>query len=84
MSIREDSQKIIQHFLYKAIELGELGYFPLQLGEIADILNKDENYCNICLLYLEQMGYIHICPSEGTAPDSFALTAGGINFLETT
>lgn len=85
MSIREDSKKIIQHFLEKAIECGSLdAFFEFQYAELAQVLNfKDEKYCRVCCQYLSGMKYISIGRGKYDEHPSIRLSALAIDFLET-
>ena len=85
MSIREDSKKIIRHFLEMVIECGELDkFFSLQYAELAQVLNfKDEKYCRVCCQYLDRMMYISIKRRKNDECLIIQLNASAIDFLET-
>ena len=83
MSIREDSKKIIRHFLSKAIECGNLvASFPLEYSELTRELNlESENYCRVCCNYLTGKRYIAI-RFRFDKPETITLDAQAIDFLE--
>ena len=86
MSIRDDSKKIILHFLAQAIECGTLDeLFPLQYDELAQAIGlKDRNYCRVCCQYLAGKGCISIHPARKNEYTKVSLHAAAIDFLETT
>lgn len=86
MSVLVDSKKIIQHFLSKAIECGELEEsFPLQYDELAQTLNfPGKNYCRVCCQYLKRMEYINIRRPKKDECLEISLNAIAIDFLEKT
>lgn len=85
MCIRDDSKKIIRHYLAKAIECGTLDeLFPLQYDELAQALCfNNTNYCRVCCQYLKGMGYIIISTSRKDECLKISLRAPAIDFLET-
>ena len=89
MSVRDDSRKILQHFLTKAIECGDLRQeFRFQYADLATTLNlHSSGYCRVCCQYLKDCSCIKLssCASEKD-PDSkdmeISLSARAIDFLE--
>lgn len=89
VSVRDDSKKIIQHFLEHAIECGDLRQeFRFQYNALSVMLSlQDGNYCRVCCQYLKEQGYIYLdsCADEDD-PDNkdmaIHLKACAIDFLE--
>ena len=91
MSVRDDSKKIICHFLKMAIECGDLEQeFCFQYDSLATTVNlQSREYCRVCCQYLKGCCCINLkkCASKSD-PDSkdmkISLSARAIDFLETT
>ena len=89
MGIRNDSQKIVQYFLTKAIEYGDLRQqITFQYDTLAATLGLESgNYCRVCCQYLKDLGYISLyAERDKTNPNSndyrTSLTGRAIDFLE--
>lgn len=86
MSIREDSKKIIRHFLEKAIENGNLlAQFSVDFKALAEDLSfESAGYCRVCCQYLRDSGRILLTPQKNETPSLITLNASAIDFLEST
>lgn len=89
MDIRNDSKKIIQFFLLKVIERGDLiEPIVFQYGDLAKELElESEKYCRVCCQYLCERGYIglHSCRDRSNPQSKdmqMILGAAAIDFLE--
>lgn len=94
MSIRNDSKKIVNYFLEKAVECGDLDMFSSNFSFSYDSLAttldlKDGKYCRICCQYLVSHGYITVNTKEEEYTDVLSvqrrasLSGSAIDFLET-
>lgn len=87
MSIHEGSKKIIQYFLTKAIDCGELfKEFSFEYGDLTSAMDfSSKNYCQVCCQYLNKKGYISIRPCVDEfmkVHETITLQAEAVDFLE--
>ncbi len=92
MNIREDSKKIVQHFLEKAIEYGDFDLSStndtFSYNSLAETLGLESGrYCRVCCLYLR--GQSHIVTFAKKEDDniynvrrSIRLLSSAVDFLE--
>lgn len=84
MSIREDSKKIIQFLLRRAIEHGTMqDRLAITFEALANETHlENEKYCRICCEYLSDLGCIKMGGCDSTSGPSFVLNGQAIDFLE--
>ena len=84
MGLQTDSKKIIQHFLKKVIENGNLlTQFTTDFITLAEELSfESAGYCRVCCQYLRDTGRIDL--NKKGDSQLITLRAAAIDFLETT